>query len=324
MLVNNMTKFVWRKIGILFNPAEHKRPVWMEEFAQAPSTLIFPKFIRIYFSSRPKPDPSGQYISNSGFIDVDRNNLHKVIKISSQPIIPLGDLGTFDEFGIYPVSVIHHKQEYLAYYGGWTRCDSVPFNVAIGIAKSDDGEIFHKIGEGPLLSYSIDEPFILSGPKIRRFNNKLYLFYIAGKKWIFSEGKAEPIYKIRLAISDDGIVWQKVNKDIIADKLEPDEAQASPDVIYLNGIYHMFFCYRYGTGYRSKERAYRIGYAWSEDLLNWTRDDSRAGIDVSDEGWDSEMICYPHVFEVDGSINLLYLGSQFGKFGFGLAILENR
>jgi predicted GH43/DUF377 family glycosyl hydrolase len=83
----------------------------------------------------------------------------------------------------------------------------------------------------------------------------------------------------------------------------------------------MFFCYRYSTDYRGKERGYRIGYASSSDLLNWEREDEKAGITVSDEGWDSEMVSYPHVFELDGEIYMLYLGNQVGRNGFGLAKL---
>ncbi len=45
----------------------------------------------------------------------------------------LGGLGEFDEFGTYPVSVIRDGDEVRAYYAGWTRCESVPFNVAIGM-----------------------------------------------------------------------------------------------------------------------------------------------------------------------------------------------
>ena len=40
------------------------------------------------------------------------------------------------------------------------------------------------------------------------------------------------------------------------------------------------------------------------------------------KGWDSEMISYPHVFELDSKIYLAYLGNQVGKEGFGLAQLE--
>jgi len=211
----------------------------------------------------------------------------------------------------------------VAYYGGWTRCESVPFNVAIGMGRSDDNGItFKKQGPGPVLSYSIDEPFVLSGPKIRSFNNKGHLWYIAGREWILDNGKPEPVYKIRMASSDDGINWIKHNRDIIESRIEENEAQASPDVFFYNGKYHMFFCYRYSSGYRGKEKGYRIGYASSEDTYNWIRDDTKAGIDISNDGWDSEMISYPHVFELDKEIYMLYLGNQVGKFGFGLAKSE--
>ena len=94
----------------------------------------------------------------------------------------------------------------------------------------------------PIISYSLDEPFVMSGPKIRRYNGIYHLFYIAGRKWKMVSGKPEPVYKIRLATSADGKNWQKINKDLIPSLSEEDEAQASPDVVYSNGCYHMFFC----------------------------------------------------------------------------------
>jgi len=201
----------------------------------------------------------------------------------------------------------------------------VPFNVAIGVAVSrDEGETFTRVGNGPVLSYSLGEPFVLSGPKIRRFKDTWYLWYIAGRRWKMVDGRAEPVYKIRMATSEDGIHWNKANKDLIESRVEEDEAQASPDVFYANEKYHMFFCYRYSCNYRGKENGYRIGYATSTNLLDWVRDDAKAGIDVSDEGWDSEMISYPHVFELDGRIYLAYLGNHVGRYGFGLAVLDGK
>ncbi|WP_367773675.1 hypothetical protein AB3G33_07080 [Flavobacterium sp. WC2421] len=315
--------FKWNKLGKVFDPSQIITPEWMSQFAQAPSVILFENYVRVYFSCRPKPDKNGQYVSYSAYVDLNRNNLFEIIGMSEEPILKLGELGSFDEFGTYPASVIEDEGMYKVYYGGWTRCESVPFNVAIGLGISDDnGKTFKKLGEGPILSYSPEEPFILSGPKIRKFNNCWYLFYIAGRKWILDNGKPEPVYKIRMATSIDGIYWDKLNKDLIPDKIEENEAQASPDVIFLNGKYHMFFCYRYGTNYRGKENGYRIGYAFSDDLVNWERDDSKVGIDVSKEGWDSEMISYPHVFELGGEIYMFYLGNGVGKYGFGVAKLE--
>ena len=315
--------FTWEKLGRVFDPTEVKGKPWLHEFAQAPATLIFDKFIRVYFSCRPAPDENGQYVSYSAFVDLNRKNLFEIINIATTPILQLGERGTFDEFGTYPVSVTRNNNDVIAYYGGWTRCESVPFNVAIGMAISkDNGETFTKQGKGPVLSYSINEPFVLSGPKIRRFNDRWHLFYIAGSKWISDNSKPEPVYKIRMAVSDDGINWIKADKDLIENRIEENEAQASPDVFFYNNMYHMFFCYRYSLNFRGKEKGYRIGYASSTDLINWIRDDSKAGIDVSENGWDSEMISYPHVFELDGTVYMLYLGNQVGRYGFGLARLQ--
>jgi len=317
--------FHWRKLGKVFTPQEVTGRPWLKEFAQAPATLLFDDFVRVYFSCRPPADANGQYVSHSAYVDLDRADLFKVRAVALAPILKLGNLGEFDEFGTYPVSVMREGNSVRAYYAGWTRCESVPFNVAIGAAVSyDDGKTFEKLGNGPILPYTPDEPFVLSGPKVRRFNGQWQLFYIAGRKWKVVDGRAEPVYKIRMAISDDGIHWQKHNKDLIESRIEKDEAQASPDVIYANGKYHMFFCYRYSSHYRGKQNGYRIGYAFSADLVNWVRDDARAGIDVSEQGWDAEMVSYPHVFELDGQTYMAYLGDQVGRHGFGLAVLEGR
>lgn len=313
----------WEKMGNVFDPTERTEHNWLAEFAQAPSALVFTDFIRVYFSCRPLPDAKGQYVSYSAWVDLDRSNPLQVIRVARQPVLTLGGRGTFDEFGTYPFSAIQVNDEIRGYYAGWTRCESVPFNVAIGMAVSNDGgETFQRIAPGPVLSFTPDEPFVISGPKIRYFNDAWYLFYIAGTKWKLVEGRPEPVYKIRLATSRDGLHWDKRHVDLIESRVEEDEAQASPDVFFKNGRFHMFFCYRYSSGYRGHARGYRIGYASSLDLVHWERADHLAGIDVSTEGWDSEMISYPHLFEVDSEIYMAYLGNQVGKNGFGLARLK--
>lgn len=317
--------FRWKKLGKVFSPKEwsgDSRP-WLMEFAQAPATLIFDDFVRVYFSCRPSRDGSGQYVSHTAYVDLDRADLTKIRSVSERPILPLGNLGTFDEFGIYPVSVIRNGGKVRAYYGGWTRCESTPYTVAIGIAESDDGgKTFTRLGPGPLLAQTPYEPFVLSGPKVRRFDDEWLLWYVAGVRWAAHGERAESIYKIRQARSVDGLRWERNGENLLESRLEGDECQASPDVIQSGGRYHMFFCYKYGVDFRNSERGYRIGYASSEDLENWNRDDSLAGISVSDSGWDSESIAYPHVFELDGSFYMLYLGNEVGREGFGLAKLE--
>ena len=322
-MADTATPFTWRKLGLVFQPQAVSGRPWMAAFAQAPATLVFDDFVRVYFSCRPTPDDRGQYVSYSAYVDLDRSDLTRVIAVADRPILELGGLGRFDEFGTYPVSVIRDGDEVVAYYGGWTRCESVPFDVAIGCARSvDGGRTFEKLGEGPVLGHAPDEPFVISGPKIRRFSDAWHLFYIAGRRWKIVAGRPEPVYRIRAATSRDGVAWSRIGADLIDPRLEEDEAQASPDVIFAGGRYHMFFCYRRSDDFRGTVNGYRIGYALSRDLTTWTRDDSRAGIDVSDRGWDSEMISYPHVFELDGQTYLAYLGNEVGRGGFGLAVLD--
>lgn len=314
--------YTWEKKGLVFGPNMVSNRPWFQEFAQAPCTLEHGDFVRVYYSCRPAPDAHQQYVSYSSYADFSKDENFTLLRVADAPILPLGGIGEFDEFGIYPVSVVRHQGKVYAYYAGWTRCVSVPFNVAIGMAVSEDGGTsFRKVGSGPVLSYSLNEPFVISGPKIRRFNDTFYLFYIAGVKWIMDNNRPEPVYRIRMAMSEDGYHWKKENREIIDVRLGDEEAQASPDVFFANGIYHMFFCFRSGRDYRNREHGYRIGYAWSKDLRNWHRDDDRAGITVSESGWDSEMVSYPHIFQHCGKIRMLYLGNQVGRQGFGMATL---
>lgn len=317
----------WKKLGQIFDPTKVNDGIereWMKEFAQCTSTLVFDNFVRIYFSCRPYKDSLGKAKSYTAFIDVERRDLTKILNIAKNPVLPLGGLGSFDEFAVYPTSVIRDEDAIFLFYAGWTRMESVPFNTAIGVAVSkDDGVSFERYGSGPILGSDLYEPFVISGPKIRKFNDTLYLFYLAGSKWINHNGKPEIIYKNRMAIKD-GNQWIRLNKNILNDILDENECQAGPDVFYYKGKYHMYFAYRHGLDFRTTPgRGYKIGYAYSNDLINWTRDDEHAGIEYSKDGWDSTMHHYPHVFELDGKYYMLYNGNEFGKYGFGLAILEN-
>ena len=106
--------------------------------------------------------------------------------------------------------------------------------------SDDDGVTFNRLGPGPVIPYSPDEPFVMSGPKIKYFNGLFQLFYIAGCTWILHNGRPEPVYKNQAGNINDGLNWKKHGRDLIYSRLDENEAQANPDVIYSNGRYHMF------------------------------------------------------------------------------------
>jgi hypothetical protein len=314
----------WKKLGKIFDPTKHKLANNCSEFAQSPQTLVFDDFIRIYFSTREK-DKTGKYLSHISFVDFEKN-FKNIIGVSANTVIPLGDLGCFDEHGIFPMNVLRDGDKILAFTSGWNRKVSVSVDASIGLAVSNDnGLTFKKTGAGPVLTSSLFEPFLIGDGFVLKHEDKYHMWYVYGSRWITDETEEEPqrVYKIVHAQSSDAISWEKGGKHIIADKLNENECQALPSVVYFGGKFHMVFCYREAIGFRKiKSRGYRLGYAYSEDLITWTRDDEHLGIDVTEGDWDSDMMCYPHIFRYGKKVYLLYNGNEFGRFGFGLAVLE--
>ena len=315
----------WIKLGKIFDPLEHKLSDDFVGYAQSPQTIVFDDYVRIYFSTR-KNDGNGKFISHIQYVDYS-TDMKQLIRTSAHAVFGPGKLGCFDEHGIFPMNVLKHENKILAYSNGWTRRVSVSVETGIGYAESTDGgETFHRIGDGPVMSATLNEPVLVGDPFVKFINGTFHMWYLFGLGWkkYADDSPPDRIYKIGYATSSDGINWSKEEgKQIIADKLNEDECQALPTVIFFKKRYHMFFCYRSFFDFRAnKNNAYRLGYAYSDNLKTWIRDDEQVGIDVSAEGWDSEMQCYPHVFEVNGDVYLLYNGNSFGKHGFGLAKLE--
>jgi hypothetical protein len=286
--------------------------------------LLVDDLVRIYFSTRSVDAATGKFRSHVAFVDMDRA-LERVIRTSSEPVIPLGGLGTFDEHGIFPMNVLRDGDRVRGYTCGWSRRSSVSVETAIGLAISTDGGLsFTRTGPGPIVAASLHEPFLVGDAFVRVFGGAFHMWYIFGTEWRrFTEGsQADRIYKIGHAVSPDGLAWTTGDgRQIVADCLGPDESQALPSVIELGGRYQMFFCYRESFDFRSNpRRGYRIGRASSDDLENWTREEDPV-FDGPVGEWEMEMQCYPQVAEWDGRVLLLYNGNAFGRYGFGAAEL---
>lgn len=316
----------WTKQGKIFDPSEHALPSGCVEFAKSPQTLVFNDFVRIYFSTTAVDPVNGKFLSHVAFIDM-KKNLRDIIRVSDSTVIPLGVLGTFDEHGIFPINLVRDGNRILAYTTGWSRRISVSVETAIGLAVSyDEGNTFLRHGNGPVLTSSLHEPCLVCDGFVKIINGTYHMWYIFGIGWrqYAPDMVPERTYKIGHATSQDGITWVKEEaRQIIPDNLGAAESQALPTVINIGNRHHMFFCYRESFDFRSvKGRGYRIGHAWSDDLVNWIRDDAHPLLEGTPGEWDSEMQCYPHVFECDNKVYLLYNGNEFGRYGFGLAKLE--
>jgi len=313
----------WEKLGKIFDPSDHILADGFSSFAKSPQALVFDDFIRIYFCAQ-KLDANGKYLSCPKFVDFNKS-FSRVLEVSDKPIIELGNLGEFDEHGIFPFNPLFINGAVWGFTSGWSRRISVSIDMAIGLAISTDGgRYFNKHGSGgPILSAALNEPFLVGDPYVKLINNQFHMWYIFGTNWVRKkeDGEAERFYKIAHATSADGIEWLRDGLAIIPDAIE-DECQALPTIFQRNGRYHMYFCFRKAYDFRQNTaNGYRLGYAYSDDLTHWHRDDSQSGLETSSNGWDSQMMCYPNTFECDNEIFMLYNGNEFGRHGFGLAKL---
>lgn len=305
----------WKKKGLLCSGADIGGNF---HYAVAPAVLFLDDSrFRIYFTSRDSGNRSHIF---SLLAAVEDDSLHIVDEKSNHLIAP-GHLGSFDEDGAMSSWLIRNGNNIFLYYTGWNRALSVPFRLSIGLAVSaDNGICFHKYSTGPLLDRNFIDQYLLASPCVIFDGRKWHMWYVSGVKWILEHGQsqAKHFYNVRCASSNDGLTWERTGKSCIDFQNEYEYAISRPSVILDKGIFKMWYSYRATPAIPT----YRLGYAESDDGLSWIRKDEKVGIDVSAEGWDSEMICYPHVFKKGNKTFMLYNGNEYGKTGFGYAVLR--
>lgn len=303
---------VWRKRGHIFSPSGQAG--WMLSHSQGPTPLLLEGRMRIFFSSRPQ-----QNCSLPTFIDVNPEEPRQILSVNDNPILDLGEPGTFDEHGIIPKQVIRKDGRYLLYYIGWSRRTETPYSLAIGVAESSDATQFHRCFRGPVLGLEKDDALSTTAPGLIEESGLLHMFYTAGLTWIRLNNRYEHTYTIRRATSRNGLEWKRDFKNVLEPRDEL-ECLSNPTILKLGSSFHMWYSYKGSKDFRTGSDSYRIGYASAPNLTGpWTRNDSKAGIDVSKEGWDSDMIEYPYVLTTGGKNLLFYNGNNFGGSGFGYA-----
>lgn len=273
---------------------------------------------RIYYSARTK-----DVVSYPHYIDVEAGNLNHIISQPSQPLFIPGVPGTFDDNGITMTSIvkIDDNTKYL-YYCGWNRKVSVSYSLSIGCVEVIDNKVYRKISDGPLMERSMYNPIAVSAPMVIKDNNIFHMWYISFQNWKKVFDKYEPIYVVKHALSMDGIKWECDNH-ICLDSEYPGESIGRPWIIKDEGIYKMWYSTRGNENYRQKEgQHYMIGYAESQNGLDWKRRHDKFDFTTSNDGWDSEMLEYASVKKYNDKYYMIYNGNAFGKTGFGYAISE--
>jgi hypothetical protein len=305
----------WIKNGLVYVPKGQYS--WSRTHASVPTVdVIDDEVWRIYFATRDE-----QNRSFTTFIEVEAGNPQNILYEHPTPILPLGKLGAFDDCGVMPSWIVNVGPKKYLYYIGWAQRTTVPFHNGIGLAiSSDGGRSFERFADGPLFGSTYIEPYFAASSCVLVENGLWRCWYLSCTKWEIIEGRPEAFYHIKYAESRDGIEWERKGVVAIDFKTGREGGIARPSVLKEDRRYKMWYSYRDAFDYRTnKQNSYRIGYAESSDAIQWTRMDDRAGIDTSEDGWDSEMIEYPHVIVHRQKKYLFYNGNGFGASGFGFA-----
>tara|TARA_Y100000590_G_scaffold469880_1_gene660314 strand:- start:98 stop:1006 length:909 start_codon:yes stop_codon:yes gene_type:complete len=294
----------WEKIGKILAP--NNKYYWSKSHMSLPTPLIFKDFIRIYFGSRDSKNRS-----RIGFLDYNPEK-KKIKYIHKKPVIGLGNLGTFDDNGMMPCSVVRKGKSIMLYYVGWNPRSTVRFSFYSGLAISkDNGFTFKRYSRAPIIERTNLEPYVNASPMVIKIKKKYFMYYVSGEGWINPD---LPRYNIKIATSTNGKEWKRLNKTAIDFKNKKENALARPCVVKFGSKYYMWFS--------KKGKNYRTGFAYSKDGINWKRNDSLVNLNIGKTSFDNKMICYPYIFSFKKNIYCIYNGNNYGYSGIGMAILK--
>lgn len=301
----------WTKLGLVYQPSKDKH--WNQKYAilPVPEYLENENKIRVYFGTTDNDN-----FGRISYVEVDADDPTEILYEHNNYILDLGEDGTFDDCGVVPSSVIIKGSETLLYTVGFQRCVKVPYMLFAGLAVSgfNKPNELKRYSKAPILPRTKSRPISQGAPCVI-FEDGIYkMWHWYGTKWIEVDGKPFIDYHIGYAESPDAINWKMFDSPCLSPIPEKGEfAVARPWVIRINDVYHMWY------SVRLDKKMYRIAYAVSKNGLDWDRQEGEFGLDVSKEGWDSEMMCYPAVLKIGKRMLMFYNGNNNGETGFGVA-----
>jgi hypothetical protein len=279
-------QFVFIKKGLIYNGCH----------CQLPTIDETEKFLNIYVGDRNEKNKS--FIRQ---IKLDKNNLNKILDISEN-IFEIS-LQEFDSDGQMPSEIVKHNNNKFLFYTGW-HINGSKYHHSICMAKMENNKwIKHN---KPIIEPNEKNNFLNSSPKIIKNNNYFMMYFISGEDagdWTCYG----PQYKIWIAFSNDCINWTKEKINFPRKELE---IFSRPFVFQREGLFHMLYTWMI----LGKIKNYKIGYANSEDGLNWIRVNNNILEQPSYE-WDNESVAFPYIWRN----YVFYSGNKFGKSGFGYA-----
>jgi hypothetical protein len=302
----------WEKRGLIYCP--NGELPWTAHSACVPTVVaLTPSILRIFVGFR---DADG--CGRVGFVDVDATEPSRVLNVSRRPALDLGEPGTFDDSGVLPVSIVEDGEVMYMYYAGFQRGVKIAFSHLAGVAVSTDrGGSFERLKRVPALERTEKELFLRSAPHVLKQGDAWKMWYVGFDGWVIDAGKTVYRSRINYLESDSPLDWGSDGQSCIAPANDDEFGFGRPFVYFEDQKYKMMY------SVRTRSKGYRLGYAESPDGVVWSRHDDRVGIDVSRRGWDSTDLCWCAIFRLGGEVLMFYNGNDYGRTGFGYAVLTD-
>ena len=215
---------------------------------------------------------------------------------------------TYNDSPDYPLAITQPKVLYdNGIYKMWylNLYNSAQSN--IWYAESNDGIDWHSVQNKPVLvpgdsgrwdDYSVAPGFVLKeGNLFKMYYNGFYDQY---GKW-----------NIGLAVSSDGINWEKNNEPVLVASDEEYQIGVS-SVVNVNQVYFMYYTVRH-TPY------YYICLAISSDGIHWSKYENNPILSVTKD-WEGTGIYNPSVIYDEEKFQMVYMNFDANSFGFAVSM----
>jgi hypothetical protein len=293
----------WEKLGQIYQ-VNNKNPYLLTHASNPLASHLKDDVFRIYYNGRDKTNKS-----SVSYVDIDIIS-KTIINDPKIPILTYGEENSFYSHGISIGNIWKQDNKFYIGFMGWQIRENNHWRGDIG-----KFEIKGDKAKKPtlLLESNEEDPISLSYPHIEYDEGVYKMWYGSTIDWNSENG--EMIHVLKYSTSFKGKTWSSkgVSLPYILGKAQ---AFSRPTLLKINNKWNMWYSYRSGDG-----TLYRIGHSQSEN--NQFKLNSSPNLDVSSKGWDSEMVCYPFVFEHKNEVYMLYNGNDHGVEGFGLAKLKN-
>lgn len=299
--------YSWKKRGCIFTPSG-RHPKLLSHAANPLAMPLSQNIFRIFYSGR-----DAMKRSSVGAFDYDILS-GEIIADYEEPFISAGLPGSFYEDGISVGNCYSAGSKTYMLFMAWRTPKNSHWYGDIGRFVVNEDLTLSIDRDTPFISHKDFNSISLSYPWVHPDKQGGFeMWYGTTETW--NAGNNEMLHVIRNAASPDGETWEQTDR-VIPFALGTAQAFSRPTLIEnSDGTQDMWFSYRSGDG-----TSYRIGHSQYSGGV-WSQTPGHPGIDVSDSGWDSEMIEYPFVFKHEDKIFMLYNGNNYGETGIGLAEL---